>query len=839
MYGIALHSLRFRTGGFVGTFVALTFGVAMIMACGGLLETGIRADVTAQRLAATQLAITGDEGDEADLAERVRLDRGLVATVAAVPGVASAAGDVSIPLTGIDDGDGVTASGHPWASAELAPYSMVDGAPPAGPGEVVLDRSFAGVRVGDEVDLGVRGRTERFLVTGIAAPADAVDPVDPVDEPIVFFSEADSFRLAERLDAIGVIAAPGADVAELRDRIHAALGDQPVRVLTGDDRWIAEFPDTPDSNESLIVLAALSGGFAVIVAMFVVASTLGLSVHHRLRELALLRAVGATPRQVRRMVHGETLLLTVLSGGLAAVLAPLLGGWLFDRLAALGVADAVTEFHLGWIPMAAGAGCALLVSLAAGSVAARRAGATRPVQALADAAIQAPRPGPLRTTVAALCFGCGIALAVVTVTLFDGPVAASVAGPSVVLWAIGVAAILPAILTPVVGWLRRPVLAVTGLPGYLAVTRAPARSVQLAAVVTPIMLASGIAIGNLYLPTTEAAAAREAFTADLRADAVLTSDSGTGLAPGLVDTVRTVPGVAGASEYVTSAGFVESPADPSRSREGRPLLGISADGAETTTAVETTAGRLTDLHGATVALPAEYARELGRGVGDRVTLRLGDGTTADLRIVALVDGAGGDESLLLPADLLAAHTTAGLPEQILVRAEPGTDPAALARTLTEHLADHPDVAVTGRSALTAATVGGPDVNASVSYLLAGMVLAYTVVSVVNTLVMATVRRRREFGLQRVTGSTRGQVLAMMAVEAALVATVGVVLGALLSTATLVPFSLAVGDSPVPSGPLSILLGVAGVAGVLTMVATLVPVWFATRGRPVHAAVAPG
>jgi putative ABC transport system permease protein len=612
-----------------------------------------------------------------------------------------------------------------------------------------------------------------------------------------------------------------------------------VRILAGDDRWIAELPETPERNENLIVLSALSGGFALMVAGFVVAAARGLSIHHRLRELALLRMVGATPRQVRRMVLGETLVVAILSIGLACALAVPLGGWLFDRLAELGVADAAAAFHLGWIPMAAGAGSGLLVALVAGTVAARRAGAARPVQALAEAAIPSSRPGRLRTMVAALCFGCGIALAVVTVMAFDGPVAASTAGPAVVLWAFGVAAILPAIVERVVGAVRRPLLAVTGLPGYLALTGAPARAVQLASAVTPIMLASGIAIGNLYLPTTQAAAQREASTAHLRADVVLSSSAGTGLAPGLIDAVRAVPGVAGASELVTSTGFVESPADRSQSREGRPLQGISADGGATAVAVDPVAGRLTDLRGDTVALPAGYARDLGRGVGDTITLRLGDGSAADLRIVALVDPAPGHEALLLPAGLLAPHTTTGLPEQILVEAAPGVGAAALARTLAEHVADHPDVTVADRAALGAADAGRPDVNASVSYLLAGMVLAYTVVSMVNTLVMATTRRRREFGLQRVTGSTRGQVLAMTAVEAALVAAIGVGLGTLLSAATLVPFSLVVGGSPVPSGPIGIYLGVAGAAGLVTMAATLVPVWFATRGRAMEAAVAPG
>jgi putative ABC transport system permease protein len=118
----------------------------------------------------------------------------------------------------------------------------------------------------------------------------------------------------------------------------------------------------------------------------------------------------------------------------------------------------------------------------------------------------------------------------------------------------------------------------------------------------------------------------------------------------------------------------------------------------------------------------------------------------------------------------------------------------------------------------------------------GMIMAYTAISVVNTLVMATARRRREFGLQRLTGSTRGQVLRMMSVEAVLVAAIGIVLGTLVSTTTLVPFSLVVSGTPMPHGPLWIYLAVIGTAGLLTMIATMLPTWFSTRTRPAEAAV---
>jgi putative ABC transport system permease protein len=110
--------------------------------------------------------------------------------------------------------------------------------------------------------------------------------------------------------------------------------------------------------------------------------------------------------------------------------------------------------------------------------------------------------------------------------------------------------------------------------------------------------------------------------------------------------------------------------------------------------------------------------------------------------------------------------------------------------------------------------------------------------VVNTLVMATGRRRREFGLQRLTGSTRGQVLRMMSVEAVLVTAVGVALGTIVSAGTLVPFSLVVNGTPLPTGPLWIYLSVVGAAGLMTMTATVLPTWFATRARPAAAASTP-
>jgi putative ABC transport system permease protein len=850
MWRLALRTLRFRKAGFVATFVALLFGTAIVMACGGLMETGIRNNVPPQRLAEAAVVVSGDRtyelpkadrGDPQDaeavvLPERVPLGASLVEKVDDVPGVSHAVGDLSFPVALVRDGRTVGGDvlGHGWDSAPLTPYELHAGAAPDGPGQVVLDATVARawkVAVGDRVGIAAHGGVGDYTVSGIAN--------SQVEQAAVFFSAADARRLAGRgkVAAIAVLADPGADKGELRDRIAAALKGQPVSVLTGDDRGFAEHPEALLHREDLIALAGVFGGLAVMVAMFVAAGTMALSAQQRQREIALLRAIGAAPRQLRRMLLGEMLVLTVLAAALAWPLGTWLGGWLFDRLASGGVTTSALRFSQGWIPAVVALGAVLLAGLGGGLLAARRVVRTRPTEALTEASLQQRWFSWIRLAAALLFLGGGAALAIVTMTVLNGPVAASTAGPTVICCAIGLALLSPGLTKMLTSLLQWPLRAVTGTAGRLAMLNARARAVQLAAVVTPVMLATGIAISNLYLQTTQTAAAERAFTENLRADAVLTSTGG--LDPALLDRVRDIPGVGatGASAYASSTGFVERPYDGAQTEDGRPLLGVTAEGAERTTAIKPTEGSMSALRGETVALPAKTAQRLALNIGDFVTLRLGDRSVVRLRMVALFEPKAGYAPLLLPAELLAPHTTSGLPAQILVRAQPGSGGTELTGALQKLAARHPGVSVTDRHALIAAHTQDTKTQAWINYLLVGMIVAYTAISVVNTLAMATTNRRREFALQRLTGATKGQVLRMTAVEGTLVAAIGILLGTAVSTTTLVPFSLAVSDSPIPRGPLWIYLAVVGTTAALTLGATLLPAWSSLRVRPAKAVTA--
>jgi putative ABC transport system permease protein len=826
MFRIALRTLRFRKGAFVATFLAMTFGAMLVLACGGLMETGIRSEVPAKRLANTQLVLTGsqkwelpkedpsdpeEDTESAFLPERVRLSDDLVGEIADVPGVAAVVGDVTVPALV----NGASVDAHGWSSASLTPVRLVSGAEP-GPGEVVLGQG-AGTAVGSRVSLVVRGTAQTFTVSGLVPGQSA------------FFSDDQVSRLAGHpgtVDLIGVRTTAGADLGAVADRIGKLAPG--TTLLTGDERGLAEYPDSAKAGENLIVLAAVFGGLATMVMLFVVSTTLGLSIQQRQRELALLRAVGTTPRQMRRMVIGEALVISVVATALGCVLGGVFGRWLFDQLASHGVVPSAMAHHSGWIPMVVAIGAGLIGSFFGALIAGRRAARTRPTEALTDAAIQRRWLSWVRVVFATLAFGGGLALFIVTIAVMTGPIAASTAGPSVMLWATALALVSPGITKVVLAVLRWPVRAFSGTAGYLATLSTKTRAVRVAAVVTPIMLATGMATANIYLQTTTVAVANEAFVENLRADLVLSGD----ITPGLVDKVRAVPGVEAASEFATSTVFVDKPYDSSQSEDGWPVQGVSGAAATSTTAFHPTSGSLADLTGNTVALPTSHASALNRGVGDSITMRMGDGATVNVRIVALYPGQEGFETLLMPASLVAAHTTSGLPSQIMVRTD---DPSAVAPALAK-LA--PAVAVVDRDSLVSSYAKDQEIGAWINYLMAGMIIAYTAISVVNSLVMSTTARRREFGLQRLTGATRGQVLRMMTVEAGMTTAIGILLGTVVAFATLVPFTLVTDGSLLPKGPPAIFLAVTGAAAILTFGATLLSTWVGLRTRPAEAAVAP-
>src|SRR5215475_2708588 len=235
MLRLAVLTARGRTGAFTGALIALFAAAVLSMAWGMQLESILRTHAPVERYAGAAAVVTGQQkagaGHDVPLGERARVSSALAARLAAVPGVRSAIGDVSVPA-GLG---GRAAVAHGWSSAALTPYVLSAGRAPAGPDEVVTGYPAT---LGARLPLAATEPAHRVTVVGVAQPRHPVS-----QQTAIFLTDAEATRLAGHpglLDAIGVLAAPGFDAARLLTAAGPAADG--AHVLTGDARGAGEYP---------------------------------------------------------------------------------------------------------------------------------------------------------------------------------------------------------------------------------------------------------------------------------------------------------------------------------------------------------------------------------------------------------------------------------------------------------------------------------------------------------------------------------------------------------------------------------------------------------------------
>jgi len=816
--GLAVRSVRHQPAAFAASFLTLALSAFLVTVCGGVFETGLTHDIPPQRLLTAPVVVTGVQDYQGTaLPERNRLAPALVSEIAAVPGVARAVPDVSFPVTVLAGGqaDGPPVEGHDWSAAQLTPYRLISGRAPTGPGDVVLDAHLADslhLTINSMLQAQARGTVVTLRVTGIADSAASLAPA-------IFVTDARALALTGQpglVDSVGVYPSPGVAAGSLASRITAALPHGSALVLTGDARGRAEFPEAAGDSFNLIPLAAVSGPLITVIAMFIVASTLGLAVQLRRRQIALLRAVGATPRQLRRLVLRQTLLVAIPAACLGLLPTQAAGRQLLSAMADHGLVTGDLIYHQNFIPTLIGAVIAVFTGVTAALVASRGAIRVPAVEALgSDDTPQRWMSWP-RLVLGLLTLAGAIALSVITALVFNGQIAASTAGPSAMAWVLTMALLGPALLIrPLLSVLGRVAATLAPRTGHLAMLTIQGRGPRTAALVAPVMLATGLATALLYMQTTQQAATEQAYAQNLQANLVISSPAG-GLPLGLAAQVSRLPDVTAASPLVTSNGFVVSPgAQDDGNPNSTPLLGLDGAAASRVANYQVTSGSLARLSGDTIAIPASWAKS-GQEVGDTLMLRFGDNTATRLRIVALFTARRGYPVLLLPAALLAPHTTSGLAEQVLVSTAPDTDLNSLEHTLSRMA---PDIQVSSRSEALAAFSAQDQSTAWIYYMILAAVVAYATVYLISSTVAATSRRRPQLHMLRQIGASGSQVGRAMTIEGALVAATGIALGTLVALAALLPFDKAIGAPGLPAGSPLIYLTVIALAAALTIAVT--------------------
>ncbi|MGW8802385.1 FtsX-like permease family protein [Streptomyces sp. NPDC055775] len=842
MLRYALRTIRDRKSGFLGALLALMCAAALITACGTLLETGLRGRIATERYAGTPLVVSADQNvhrttvkhkgngetkakhKAKPVAERAWLPAATADRIRPLEGVRKVIPELTFLAEPVTEPVDRPSYGHSWASASITPFTLTTGRAPATADDIVIDRGFAeraGLKPGDRLTVQSTGAPRPYRISGIAAPAGRGELQQQTS---LFFFAAEAERLAARpgqVTALGVLPAPGTDPTELKRRVERALKGTTAQVATGDDRGPVEFLDAAGARTKLVSMGGAMGGTSLLVAILVVVGTFALSIQQRHRELALLRAIAATSRQIRRLLGREALIVGAVAGVLGSLAGLPLATWLHSRFIDMGAIPANLERTAGIFPAFAAVTVTLLGAWAAARISGRRIARIRPAEAMAESAVERDRPARGRIAAGLVLLAGGGVLVAVLIGLHVEAASTPVTFLAVVVLATAVSLLGPLLIRMASALLAGP-LRLAGFGGTLATANIRGNSTRMAAVVTPLTLLIGMTCTVLFVQPTLGSAARNQAREGTRATWVLATQ-GPGIPSVAAETVRTTQGVTAATEVVRTTVRV--------GLDKYQAQGVTQAGLSRTWDPEVTGGSLADFAAdpGTAAVSELAAERLGLHPGSTLKLHLGDGTPDTLTVAAVYARGLGFGDLTLPHDLVARHMDNPLAATVLVAGD--SDRGRLAAALKKF----PGIAVLAPATADRLQADRQQENAEVNYLAMGLILAFTAIAVVNTLAMSVSERIKEFAMLRLAGATRRQVLRMLRIEALSILLIAAVLGTGIALAVLTAFSIGMTGSAAPTVMPVVYATVVGAAALLVLVASALPGRVALKARPVEVA----
>lgn len=825
MLAVAFQTLRGRWMSFLGTVVALVLGVAQIAAMGLLLTTTLDLpDRPVERFAgAPAVVMPSDptwnsarhdlgvrslpqaEGVSQDLLQKVSATGGTVVDRAFYAQL---------------EGGPKDQVGHPWPVARFGGYTLKDGRVPASDTEIVVASGRA--RTGDKVTVLTAAGVGSYTVSGTVSPVDWEDAV--------FFTDAEAARLAPRIEALVAFGAI--------DKVREAVGKE-AEVLTGQDRHQADASADRDREalDNTITLVPVMAGVAGTTAVFVVASTFAFAVIQRRRDVALLRTVGATSRQVRRMIRNEALLVSAFASVVGTVLGLFGAQLLADMLIGMGVSPPWfrVEPSLHWTvlaPLAAAFLVGVLVALCGVTVAARRAGRIRPVEALREAAVDDPGMTPGRALLGAMGLVCGAGLTA-WIALGDP---AMVLSPSAYALSLLVPVLAAAVLAPLaVGPLTRllmwPLRRLPGPTALLVRESVLTSRRRTAATAAPVLLTVGLTFSLLAATDALGAARENGLQNQVRSEYALAPDGTSGISPQVVEKVSRIDGVQVAAPILTTIYTHDE--DRLEVNDGLVVDGAALKRMMDLKVVD---GSLDALDDNSTVVPDLW----GMNVGSMLRVLMADGEEANLRIAATYHALRGEDVAYLPRRFAktAVYARDGLARRAYISLESGTDRTAATTAIRKA------VAGTGARFITRDQLVASD-SAYARHLtevrqrsITVIVVMFCFIAILNTLLMATADRRRDLAVLRMAGATPKQVMRFFIAESLLVAAIGVALALIATALNLTGLWGALhqlfGTAPI-TVPYAVITGIVGMSTLLAVAGTVLPVSAALRARTVQLA----
>ncbi|MBX3313899.1 MAG: ABC transporter permease [Actinobacteria bacterium] len=790
MLRTSLVSLWFHRRRFVATGLAVVLGVGFLVgtriltdaiesATGRWRESSEETDVV---IRGAPLYTTNQGRVQYDLvADEV------VAEVAAVDGVEAAGGRNFTNQIVLLDHDGEQVRGwqgrfvRSWPTdPRFGLAEVAEGRGPTALGELTMDAQQAeenGFELGDEVRVLTPTGQRTMHLVGITDDDDVDFGDGRPGAMAVSLEQAQALAGEEgRLDGIDVIAADGVSADDLADRIEAEGFAADLTVMTRAEVQEENAAEFRERIRFFTALLLLFSAIALFVSAFIITNTFGILVSQRMREHALLRAIGASRAQLAASVLVEAAVVGVVAGALGIGVGWFLGWGALHGLQGLGLRlPGNLPIRLDAVQAVEAVLVGLAVTLVAAALPAVRAMQVRPLTSLRAADVDRSDRSLIRLASGAVLVLVGGYL---TAPAFVGTPALDEMTPIGV--GLGLLLIAVIVLGPIV---TRPVVALLGIPlrsmrrvtGRLAAENARRNPRRTAATVSALTVGVALVAFITVLASSAQASVRDRLDAAFVGDYLVAPADGRtrlGVDPSLAERVATIDGVAATTAVTGTTGQVTL---PDGTGLGGSIAGVDPATFEDLFRVDMVEGSFDDLTAEGIVVNRVMARDEGIEVGDEVEVVSFQTLRATYTVVGLFD----EQTLLAPwtttAEGIDRLVTQRTDQLIAVDLADGREAEVLPR-LEDLVAEYPSMSVQDRETYAGDTVEGISEVLNMLYALLAISLVIAFIGITNTLSLSVHERTREIGLLRAVGMARSQVRQMIRLEAVLVAVLGTTIG---------------------------------------------------------------
>ncbi|ACZ32060.1 protein of unknown function DUF214 [Xylanimonas cellulosilytica DSM 15894] len=829
---IALRGIRAHLGRFVMSVLAVALGVAFMAGTlslrtmlsstfDGIVEAGTAADAYVRGTQTT----AGSNPMDVGASGLNPVDMAMAEQIEALDAVAAAIPETTAPVVLVGkDGTAVQSTQAPSFAigfdADRDPTTtIVAGRAPQGADEVALEEATlksSGLAIGDKTTLVVNGQVTPVEVVGEASlggpmAGATIVLLDPAEAAELFAPDG-------RVQTIAVYAADGVGERELVDAITPVLSADSAAV-TGESLRAETRDDIQEMLGFLTTFLVVFAAIALFVGAFIIANTFSMWVRQRMRELALLRAVGASPRQV----FGSIVLQAAAVGLIGSAVGVVLGLGLVE-LARVGL-QAVGMDLAGDIPLTVPTIVVCLVvgvgvSVVAAAIPARRAALVPAVEAMRDEVTTDDRSSTWRVAVglALTTAGAGLIVTSGVSAESDWAVGALGAGTAAVL--IGAIMLSPWLARVVIRWLGAPFAALAKPMGALARGNAVRNPKRTAATAGALMIGMALVAAVSVLAASVNASVSTAVETEARSDLVLQGPM-TGTIPvGALDAVAGLPAVGRIDPDWWSTLLVTTDGAAPADDDARIVMGAQPGMLGGTLRPELVSGEFSALDGGQALVAQSAAEDEGWEVGNTLTLTSADGSR-DIVIAGVVDTQTLGTSVIVGRDVLdeLVPTERQIVDAAFVVAAPGVGVDELRAQVAHAVSPYVVVSVMDAEEFVDGLAGQINQVLAVLYALLGLSILIAVLGIVNTLAMSVLERTREIGLLRAVGLGRAQLAGTVTIESLLTAVFGTVLGLVIGVGIAAVFPRVLADQGlnelvIPWGSLGAMLALAGVVGVV-------------------------